>query len=84
MGLASSPETNERAGVGSATDVVVEDDAVDDDGGWRAEVAITRKVVRSNRMTSVAEQISAKVVRCLVRTAALGMIVWTMRDHAYG
>ena len=44
---------------------------------------MTRKVVRSKRMTSVALQASAKVVRCFVRIAALGISVCTMRDHAY-
>lgn len=47
------------------------------------EVAMTRKVVRSKRTTSVALQASASFARCLVRTEALGIRVWTMRDHAY-
>jgi len=46
------------------------------------EVAITRKVVRSKRITSVALHASAKVVRCFDRTAAFGMRVWTMLDQA--
>ena len=46
------------------------------------EVAMTRKVVRSNRMASVALQACANVVRCFDRTAAFGMIVWTILDHA--
>src|SRR5579863_317776 len=46
------------------------------------EVAITRNVVRSNKMASVALQACANVVRCLERTAAFGMIVCTMLDHA--
>lgn len=54
----------------------------DEDAGVLAEVAITRKVVRSKRITSVALQASAKVVKCLVRTAAFGISVWTMLDHA--
>ena len=47
-----------------------------------AEVAMTRKVVRSKRMTSVALQASANVVRCLVSMAAFGIRVWTMLDQA--
>lgn len=47
------------------------------------EVAITRKVVRSKRMTSVALQASANVVKCRVSTAALGIKVCTMLDHAF-
>ncbi len=43
---------------------------------------MTRKVVRSNRMASVALQAWAKVVRCFDRTAAFGMMECTMRDHA--
>lgn len=44
--------------------------------------AMMRKVVRSKRTTSEAEHILANVVRCLERMGALGMRVWTMRDHA--
>lgn len=51
--------------------------------GW-LDVAMTRKVVRSKRMTSVALHASAKVVRCFERTDALGMRVWTMLDQAWG
>ncbi len=40
------------------------------------------KVVRSKRMTSVAEHTSAKVVRCFDRTAALGIKVCTILDQA--
>ena len=43
---------------------------------------MTRNVVRSNRMASVALQACANVVRCLDRTAAFGMMVWTILDHA--
>lgn len=50
--------------------------------GERLDVAMTRKVVRSKRMTSVALQLRAKVVRWRVRISALGMMVWTIRDHA--
>ncbi len=46
------------------------------------EVAMTRKVVRSNRMTSVAPQAREKILRCLESKAALGMRVWTMLDQA--
>ena len=47
------------------------------------DVAMTRNVVRSKRTTSVAPHASARVVRCLERTEALGIRVWTIRDHAY-
>jgi hypothetical protein len=47
------------------------------------EVAMTRKVVRSKRITSVALQAAAKVERCLDRIAALGIRVCTIFDHAY-
>ena len=50
----------------------------------REEVAMTRKVVRSKRTTSVALQASASLVRWRVRTEAFGMRVWTMRDQACG
>lgn len=50
--------------------------------GESADVAMTRKVVRSKRMTSVALQLRAKVVRCRVRISALGMMVWTILDQA--
>ena len=50
--------------------------------GGGVDVAMTRKVVRSKRMTSVALHACASVVRCLERTAALGMRVCTIRDHA--
>lgn len=39
------------------------------------EVAMTRKVVRSNKMTSVALHALAKVLRCLERMAAFGIRV---------
>jgi hypothetical protein len=48
----------------------------------RDEAAMTRKVVRSNRMAPVALQACAKVVRCLNKTAAFEMIAWTILDHA--
>ena len=51
--------------------------------GGALEVAMTRKVVRSKRTTSVALQASASLVRWRVRTDALGIRVWTIRDHAY-
>src|SRR6266850_1837334 len=47
-----------------------------------AEVAMTRKVVRSNGMASVAPQAWVNVVRCLDRTVALEMMVCTIIDHA--
>lgn len=53
------------------------------DGADGVEVAITRNVVRSKRITSVALQASAKMLRCLLRTAAFGIRVWTMLDQAY-
>lgn len=46
------------------------------------EVAMTRKVVRSNMMTSVALQASANIVKCFASDDAFGMSVWTIRDHA--
>lgn len=46
------------------------------------EVAMTRKVVRSKRITSVALQAAANVERCFVRIAALGIRVCTTFDHA--
>jgi hypothetical protein len=52
-------------------------------GAWE-EVAITKNVVRSKRITSVALHASAKVVKCLESTAAFGMRVWTILDHACG
>ena len=48
------------------------------------EVAMTRNVVRSKRMTSVALQACAKVVKCLARIFAFGIRVWTIFDHALG
>lgn len=45
---------------------------------------MTRNVVRSKRMTSVALHASAKVVRCLLSIAAFGMRVCTIRDQALG
>ncbi len=50
--------------------------------GLDEEVAMTRNVVRSKRMTSVALQAAANVERCLVRMAALGIRVCTTFDHA--
>jgi hypothetical protein len=46
------------------------------------DVAMTRNVVRSKRITSVALHALAKVVRCFARMLALGMRVCTMFDHA--
>ena len=46
------------------------------------EVVMTRKVMRSNRMASMALQACANVVRCFDRTAAFGVIVWTILNHA--
>ena len=43
---------------------------------------MTRKVVRSNRMASVALQACTNVVRCFDKTAAFGIMVWTILDHA--
>lgn len=59
----------------------VEEEEEEEEGG--EEVAMTRKVVRSKRMTSVALHASAKMVRCLESTAALGMSVCTMLDQAW-
>ena len=46
------------------------------------EVAITRNVVRSKRMTSVALHATASLSKCLVSTDALGIRVCTICDHA--
>lgn len=43
---------------------------------------MTKNVVRSKRMTSVALHASAKVVKCFESMAALGIRVCTMLDHA--
>ena len=51
--------------------------------GCCEDVAMTRKVVRSKRMTSVAEHAVASLSRCFVRMEAFGMRVWTIWDHAY-
>ena len=51
-------------------------------GKFVEEVAMTRKVVRSKSMTSVALQAAASVERCLERIAALGIRVCTIFDHA--
>lgn len=47
------------------------------------DVAMTRKVVRSKRMTSVALQAAASLSRCFVSTDAFGMRVCTICDQAY-
>ena len=47
------------------------------------EDAMTRNVVRSNRMTSVALQVSAKILKCLDKRVALGISVCTIRLQAY-
>lgn len=46
------------------------------------EVAITRKVVRSKRITSVALHAAATVERCSERIVAFGIRVCTIFDHA--
>lgn len=46
------------------------------------EEAITRKVVRSNMMTSEALHMEANVDRCRDISAEFGMRVCTTRDHA--
>jgi hypothetical protein len=66
----SSPVAGVPAGSGVAWEEVLE------------EVAITRKVVRSKRMTSVALHAAATVERCLERIAAFGIRVCTIFDHA--
>jgi len=53
-----------------------------EDTAGEVEVAMTRKVVRSNMMTSVALHASANIVRCLARSEAFGMSVCTILDHA--
>ena len=47
------------------------------------EVAITKNVVRSKRITSVALQAAASLSRCLVSTDAFGIRVCTIRDQAW-
>lgn len=44
---------------------------------------MTRKVVRSKRMTSVALQALANTFRCRESTLALGIKVWTIFDQAW-
>lgn len=46
------------------------------------DVAMTRNVVRSKRITSVALHALAKVVRCFARMLALGIRVCTILDQA--
>ena len=46
-------------------------------------MAITRKVVRSKRITSVALHAAANVDKCLDRMAAFGIKVCTIFDHAF-
>lgn len=46
------------------------------------DVAITKNVVRSKRMTSVAPQALENVDRCFERIDALGIKVWTIFDQA--
>jgi hypothetical protein len=53
-------------------------------GGAISDVAMTRKVVRSKRTTSVAAHACANVVRWRESVAAFGMSEWTTRDQAYG
>ncbi len=66
---------------------------MDNDGGGGAapegvvteefeEVAITKNVVRSKRITSVALHAMASLSRCLVSTDAFGIRVCTICDHA--
>jgi len=43
---------------------------------------MTRKVVRPNRMASMALQACTNVVRCFDKTAAFGIMVRTILDHA--
>jgi len=69
-------ESNSDVGDCSSESGLDRDDEAD-------EVAMTRKVVRSKRMTSAALQAAAKVVRCLERIAAFGMRVCTMLDQAW-
>jgi len=75
-----SREVSESTSVSELEDMVGElvCDVPDDE-----EVAMTKNVVRSKRMTSVALHASANVDRCLDRMLALGISVWTILDHAY-
>lgn len=50
--------------------------------GIDEEVAMTRNVVRSKRITSVALHAVATVERCFERIAALGIRVCTIFDQA--
>jgi hypothetical protein len=75
-------ETERDLDLGVAGDLA-EDDDVDEseinsgapEGGLGLDVAITRKVVRSKRTTSVALHASAKTASRFESTAALGMSV---------
>src|SRR5882757_5002702 len=72
--LMSSEVRSYRFGSSSAVTGVPAESGLE----WEEEledVAITRKVVRSKRMTSVALHAAATVERCLERIAALGIRV---------
>lgn len=80
--LMSSEVRSYRFGSSSAVAGVPAGSGLAWEEGFDDEVAITRKVVRSKRMTSVALHAVATVERCLERIAALGIRVWTIFDHA--
>ena len=63
----------EESGVGTRGGEIGFGGVVAEGGG--EEVAITRKVVRSKRITSVALHASASVVRCFVRIETFGIRV---------
>ena len=62
--------------LGSSEGVIEPDVSENDD------VAMTRNVARSKRMTSVALHASANIRRCLLRFRALGISVFTILDQA--
>lgn len=64
-----------------AGDIVCGETGLTDAGGGD-DVAMTRNVVRSKRMTSVALHACARTVRCLDSTVAFGIRVCTIRDQA--
>ena len=51
-------------------------------GGGGVDVAMTRKVARSNRTTSVALHTAANLARCRERTEAFGIRMCTILDQA--
>lgn len=73
----------EIGGVGDGDGETKVEVRADVEGVGGVDVAITRKVVRSNRTTSVALHTAARVVKCFESTEAFGISVCTICDHAY-